>query len=147
MARGVIRLLGAQDGPQACALYAHLMPDIAPPSAFEKLASHPGTSVAGAEINAQLVAMATLHLMPNMTQGGRPYGLIENVITHPEHRGHGHMRRVMEYLHQIAWDAEAYKIMLMTGRDTGAKCFYEALGYSADQKHGMQIRRVPPRAV
>lgn len=143
----MIRLLHERDAVQACALYAQLMPDVALPAMFETLLAHPGTSVAGAEINGQIIAMATLHILPNMTQGGRPYGLIENVITHSDHRGHGHMRRVVEHLHQIAWDADAYKIMLMTGQDTGAKGFYETLGYSADQKHGMQIRRVPPRAV
>jgi hypothetical protein len=33
----------------------------------------------------------------------------------------------------------------MTGTATGAQGFYEKLGYSADQKLGMQIRGVPPR--
>ncbi|SPH19937.1 hypothetical protein ASD8599_00677 [Ascidiaceihabitans donghaensis] len=139
------RFLTSEDAENACALLAHLMPDIAAPTAFATLIDHPGTFIAGAHAGGDLIAMATLHLMPNMTQSGRPYGVIENVVTHPDHRGKGHMRGVMAHLHKQAWQANAYKIMLMTGRDTGAKGFYEKLGYSADQKHGMQIRQVPPR--
>lgn len=141
----MIRFLTAKDAENACALLTHLTPDIAAPSAFARLIDHPGTFVAGAHSSGELISMATLHLMPNMTQGGRPYGVIENVVTHPDHRGKGHMRGVMAHLHKQAWKNDAYKIMLMTGRDTGAKGFYEKLGYSADQKHGMQIRQVPPR--
>lgn len=121
------------------------MPDVADIVQFSQVLAHPGTTVAGAEVAGQIVAMATLHLLPNMTQGGRPYGLIENVVTLPVHRGQGLMRQVMKFLHAHAWGAQAYKIMLMTGQDTGAKGFYGTLGYSADQNHGLQIRQVPPR--
>lgn len=141
----MIRLLGAADASEACALYRVLMPDVADTAQFETILSHPGTFVAGANDGGRIVAMATLHLLPNMTQGGRPYGLIENVVAQDAYRGAGHARAVMEFLHDIAWTAQAYKIMLMTGRDTGARGFYENLGYSANQKHGMQIRQVPPR--
>ena len=43
------------------------------------------------------------------------------------------------------WAADAYKVMLVTGQGTGARGFYERLGFRADEKHGMQMRRVPPR--
>jgi GNAT superfamily N-acetyltransferase len=84
--------------------------------------------------------MATLHLMPNMTYHGRPFGLIENVVTLPDARGQGFARAVMMALADTAQDANAYKIMLLTGRDNEAKGFYERLGYNADEKHGMILR-------
>ncbi|MEO1364479.1 MAG: GNAT family N-acetyltransferase [Pseudomonadota bacterium] len=89
--------------------------------------------------------MVTLHILPNMTQGGRPYALIENVVTHAEHRGAGHGRQVMEAAVAAAWAADCYKIMLLTGQTAQARGFYEALGFSADEKWGMTLRRAPLR--
>jgi hypothetical protein len=46
---------------------------------------------------------------------------------------------------EIAWAANAYKTMLLTGTTSGVKGFYEKLGFRADLKHGMTIRRAPER--
>ncbi|MEX0370881.1 MAG: GNAT family N-acetyltransferase, partial [Tateyamaria sp.] len=102
-------------------------------------------SVWGAFAEQTLVAMATLHVLPNVTQGGRPYALIENVVTHAGHRGTGAGRRVMDAAIAAAWDADCYKIMLLTGRTAEARGFYEKLGFVADEKWGMTIRRGPVR--
>lgn len=112
--------------------------------AFAQLLSHPGTTVMGAAQAGRIVSMATLHLMPNMTYHGRPFGLIENVVTLPDARGKGFARAVMAALAETAQAASAYKIMLLTGRDNNAKGFYERLGYNADEKHGMILRLDPP---
>ena len=40
-----------------------------------------------------------------------------------------------------AWDADCYKVMLLTSQQRGAKGFYESLGFSSTDKFGMQIRR------
>ncbi|EEA93489.1 GNAT family N-acetyltransferase [Pseudovibrio sp. JE062] len=111
---------------------------------FAKLLDHDGTMVFGLEIYDQIVSCATLHILPNMTYGGRPYCLVENVVTLQAYRGRGFGRMVMDTLRNEAWQANAYKIMLLTGKDRGAKGFYESLGYKADQKHGMVLRQVPP---
>lgn len=36
--------------------------------------------------------------------------------------------------------------MLLTGTAFGARGFYEKLGFEADSKHGMIMRRAPQRA-
>ncbi len=79
-----------------------------------------------------------------MTYGGRPYCLAENVVTLKAYQGRGFGRKVMNALRDAAWEANAYKIMLLTGQDRGTKGFYESLGYKADQKYGMVLRQVPP---
>lgn len=89
--------------------------------------------------------MATLHILPNMTQGGRPYAVVENGVTHSDHRGAGHGRVVMQAVIDAAWSADCYKIMLMTGRIAKARGFYEKLGFGADEKWAMTLRRVPVR--
>lgn len=112
---------------------------------FRTLLDHPGTCLIGAERDGEVVAMATLHLLPNLTYGGRPYGLVENVVTRRGYHGQGLGRAVMQAVIAQAWRLDAYKIMLLTGRGAGAMGFYAKLGFDADEKHGMTLRRVPPR--
>lgn len=106
---------------------------------------HAGTTIFVAEEDGRLVAMATLHILPNMTFDGRPYALVENVATLKLAQGKGIGRKVMEHLVQTAWAANAYKIMLLTGKDLGARGFYEKLGFGSDEKFGMTLRRAPKR--
>lgn len=115
------------------------------PASFTALLAHPGTTIWGSEADGRITAMATLHLLPNITWGGRPYGLIENVVSLPERRGQGHGQAVMRAVIAAGWQADAYKLMLMTGREAGATGFYRKLGLSADEKHAMTLRRVPVR--
>lgn len=137
-----VRALGAPDWPYAETLYWHLTRSgaVAGRDGFAALLAHPGTTVFGLQDGARIVSMATLHILPNMTYGGRPYGLIENVVTAPDRRGRGHGRAVMEHLIAHARDAQCYKLMLLTGKGRQARGFYEAVGLSADDKWGMMIR-------
>ncbi|MEP3637757.1 MAG: GNAT family N-acetyltransferase [Paracoccaceae bacterium] len=143
------RKLHSGDHNAALELYAVLLgaePASMDLSAFDRVLRHPGTQIIGAFDNHQLHAMVTLHVLPNVTQAGRPYALLENVATHPYFRKQGFARAAMHHAIETAWAEECYKIMLLTGRNTEAKGFYEKLGFDADQKWGMQLRRVPVRA-
>ena len=114
---------------------------------FNDLVAHPGTTVWGAEANGRVVAMATLHCLPNLTYSGRPYALVENVVTLAAHRGRGLGRLVMERAMAGAWEAGAYKIMLLTGTKRGARVFYERLGFRGHDKHAMTAwHDLPPEA-
>ncbi len=108
---------------------------------WQALINHPGSTVFVAEADGQLVGTVVLHVLPNMTREGRPYALIENVVTHQGHRGKGIGRAVMQRAIEEAWAANAYKIMLLTGkqREDGVKKFYQKLGFDADTKHGMYL--------
>ncbi|WP_299730986.1 GNAT family N-acetyltransferase [uncultured Tateyamaria sp.] len=138
-----LRPLGVGDADAACALYLELTRSgrVAQPEQFSKVLSHPGTTVCGAFIGPSLAGMATLHLMPNMTYGGQPYGLIENVVTARRFQGQGVGRDVLTWLIDIAWAADAYKVMLLTGQARGAQGFYRKVGFDDSDKHGMVIRR------
>ena len=120
---------------------------IAGPGQVATVLDHPGTAIWGAWEGSALRAMATLHILPNVTQGGRAYALVENMVTHRDHRGAGHGARVMHAVVEAAWAAGCYKIMLMTGRTAAARGFYEKLGFGAEEKWGMTPRRAPLRSV
>lgn len=144
MATGAsVRTLGHADAANALVLYNELT--VGPPAddagVFASVINHPGTSVFGAFLDDKLVSMLTLHLLPNVLWQGRPYALIENVVTLRAFQKRGFGRTVMQTAIAAAWAADAYKIMLMTGQKRGAKGFYEAVGFSSEDKFAMVIRR------
>ncbi|WP_300029805.1 N-acetyltransferase [uncultured Roseobacter sp.] len=138
-----VRPLAAADSDAALALYNELTfgPPVSDPAAFLSVLDHPGTAVLGAFTDTGLVAMLTLHLLPNVTWSARPYALIENVVTRGDQQRRGFGRRVMQAALEAAWDADAYKVMLLTGQKRGARGFYESVGFSAEDKHAMVARR------
>lgn len=142
-----VRTLNIEDYAQALALYAVLnsgWPALNEQDAeeqFETVISHPGTEVLGVFDGVMLVAMVTLHVLPNMTNGGRPYALIENVVSHQDHQKRGFGRMAMQAAIDRAWSANAYKVMLLTGRGNAARGFYEKIGFDTDEKWGMILRR------
>lgn len=139
-----VRTLHRTDFSDALRLYRILTRDPVPVSenrdAFDAVLNHAGTSIFGMEENGTIIAMATLHLLPNMTSGGRPYALLENVVTDPEYQGQGIGRQVLQSCIDQARSANAYKVMLLTGEARGVRGFYEKLGFSDRKKHGMMLR-------
>lgn len=141
------RKLTVGDYPDALALYNELdqkMPALSGAwgeDRFAEVLHHDGTTIFGAVLDGKVVSMATLHILPNMTWEGRPYALIENVITHYADQGQGYGRGVMDMAISAAWGAKVYKIMLLTGRQNDTAGFYEKCGFDADEKLGFVLRR------
>jgi len=143
MASSAVRLLTAADGPEALILYNELTvgPPAQDPTTISTVIDHPGTCVFGAFSGAQLASMVTLHLLPNVLWDGRPYALIENVVTRAVFQRRGFGRQVMETAVAAAWAANAHKIMLMTGTARHATGFYEAVGFTSKGKAAMVIQQ------
>jgi ribosomal protein S18 acetylase RimI-like enzyme len=142
-----VRRLDRDDLPALLDLYTHLHSSDAELDAavagerWDAIVSMPGHSVLGVEINGALVASCSLQIVPNLTRGGRPYGLLENVVVHGDHRRRGIGADVVQRALAIAWERDCYKVMLMTGRSNeGATAFYEAIGFDADAKRGFVAR-------
>lgn len=140
----IVRELEDHDWQAATGLYAQLNSrsegQLGDQAQFEAIIGHPGTSIFGAFVEGRLCAIATLHLLPNMSYAGRPYGLIENVVADAAIMNQGVGRAVMQAAIDAAQEAEAYKVMLLTGRANEAMGFYEKLGFNADEKSGMILR-------
>lgn len=138
-----LRDLGAADVEALVALYQHLNAGDAPPGpeAVRAVFAHPGLRHFGLLRGPTLIASCNLAVIPNLTRGGRAYGVIENVVTHAEHRGQGHGQAVVQHAIAQAWAAGCYKVVLTTSRkDPAVWAFYERCGFASGDKRAFVIR-------
>ena len=133
-------------------LYQHMSPSYVKYSletAQDRLLAiqkYDGSAVLVGEVEGALVATCTLIIIPNLTRGGRPYALIENVVTHSDHLRKGFGTAILDAASQRAWAEDCYKIMLSTGSKTPSiLAFYEAAGFE-QSRTGFQKRKVEPRS-
>lgn len=132
-----IRPIRAGELDQLLALYRHLHPadpELAVTAEVEELWREIGSDrnlhYLGAEVDGRLAATCTLTIIPNLTRGARPYGLIENVVTHPDFRRRGLGTALLRAALQLAWERDCYKVMLLTSRkDEATLRFYEQAGF------------------
>jgi GNAT superfamily N-acetyltransferase len=99
--------------------------------------SDPKIRCLGGEVDGRLVASCTLVIIPNLTRGARPYGLIENVVTDADYRQKGIGTQLLRCALQMAWEHHCYKVMLLTSRkEEETLRFYEKAGFQRGIKTG-----------
>ncbi|HTI81287.1 MAG TPA: GNAT family N-acetyltransferase [Acetobacteraceae bacterium] len=99
------------------------------------------------EAETRVAATCLLVTAPNLLRGGRRHGFLENVVTHPEHRGQGHGRAVVQAALAEAWVRDCHHVLLQSGRpDPRVHLFYESLGFEPGIRTGYVARRpaAPP---
>ncbi len=146
-----VRLLQNEELRALLELYRHLHEtDLPLPDAgtldqvWGEALSNPRCRYFGGYEGDDLVSSCTIMVIPNLTRGARPYGVIENVVTHQAHRGKGWGKAVLAQALEFAWSQKCYKVMLLTGRkDEATFKFYEAAGFD---RHGKQAFIAKPAA-
>ncbi|MFW9988383.1 MAG: GNAT family N-acetyltransferase [Candidatus Odinarchaeota archaeon] len=89
------------------------------------------------EDNNKIVSSCTLSIIPNLTRGARPYGVIENMVTHTDYRNRGFGTSILRHALDFAWKNNCYKVMLLTGsKDPAIYQFYENAGFKKGIKTG-----------
>ncbi|MCP3411515.1 GNAT family N-acetyltransferase [Bradyrhizobium sp. CCGB01] len=148
MAEIIVRPAVEHDLPEVVNLYRHLHPDDPQLDAataervWSTLLSSSFMTVIVAQAAELLVSSCTLAIVPNLSRGGRSYGVIENVVTHANYRRQGLGRRILTYALDVAWQADCYKVLLATGskRETTLR-FYEGVGFQRGGKTYFEVRR------
>ena len=142
-----IRKLNADDLDQLLQLYVHLIPNEDPRpekktvrSIWESICVNSDRLYFGV-FEESMVSTCNLTIIPNLTRAGRPYGLIENVVTHTDHRRKGYGKAVLNHALAYAKNRNCYKVMLLTGsKNEGTYRFYESVGFDRHAKQGFVIR-------
>ena len=128
-------------------LYTHLHRKDAPlpeksklESIWKEIITNPLIHYFVIEYENEIVSSCTLSVIPNLTRGGRPYGLIENVVTHADYRRRGFGISILQYTLKFAWKKNCYKVMLLTGsKDPAIHQLYEKVGFKKGIKTGFVI--------
>ena len=138
-----VREAAPSDLPAIHALYRDLHDgdDPADPSARaaaeRALAAHPGAHLFLAEADDEPVATCVLFVLPNLSRGARPFGLVENVVTRRDRRNRGYATALLVHVLTFAREVDCYKVMLLTGRaDPGVHRLYARAGFRAGVKTG-----------
>lgn len=129
-------------------LYKHLSSKDAPlpprPQVVElwkEIVANPMLTYFVAEQAGRLIATCNLTIVPNLTRGARPFGVIENVVTHSDFRRRGVAKAILDRAIDTARQAGCYKVMLMSGISRkGAHALYEKVGFAKDTKLGFDLR-------
>lgn len=145
----MIRTAQMEDMPALLRLYAELSPDdpvLAPEAAHVRLEALLASSLVHllvAERDDDVVGTCLLLIMPNLTRGGRPFAVIENVVSRQDVRRQGVGLALLADAQSRAWDANCYKIMIATGRkDDAVLRFYERAGFVSGTKTFFEARRM-----
>lgn len=132
-----IRPTAEQDLPELLGLYAELHPDDpAVPAAdaaviWQQIAAQEGRTILVAERDGTVAGTADCTVLPNLTRGGRPFLLIENVVVAAACRRRGIGARLLAAAVDLAASAGCYKAQLMS-RDSRAEAhaFYQSCGFA-----------------
>jgi len=150
-----IRGLNRSDLNQLLPLYEHLhdVDDPLPPNdvlmvVWRQIQKDENHNIFGFFENSVLVSSCVLCVIPNLTRGCRPYGIIENVVTHKDYRRRGFGKAILQHALHYAWSKGCYKVMLLTGRrNESTYRFYESAGFDRNAKQAFLAKPQPAEQV
>lgn len=147
MSDPTIRAAKSADLPRILELYRHPHPADPYPSpsdaetAWAALLGSAMTTILVAEVAGILASSCMIAIIPNLTRGARSFGVIENVVTHPDYRRSGLGRSVLAAALEVAWAADCYKVMLATGSKRPETWrFYAGAGFEQGGKTYFEAR-------
>lgn len=144
----LVRKLVRNDLQGLLALYAHLhATDEALPcheqvdAVWNQIMNDSNQLYFGGFVDDRLVSACNASVIPNLTRGGRPYAVVENVVTHADRRRQGVGTAVMKRLLDECTHRGCYKIVLMSSVSrTDAHQFYELLGFDKTSKQAFILK-------
>ncbi len=97
---------------------------------FARMKAYPDYTLYVAVVAGSVVGVFALLIMDNLGHKGAPSGVIEDVVVHPDWRGMGVGRAMMEKAMALCTAKRCYKLALTTNKHRhSAHLFYETLGF------------------
>jgi GNAT superfamily N-acetyltransferase len=97
---------------------------------WQETLGQPGVHVFVSDVRDRIAATCMLITAPNLLRSGRRHGFLENVVTHPDLRGCGHGRAVIQAALACAWASDCDHVLMPSGRaDPRVHAFYKKLGF------------------
>jgi len=147
------RLARASDLPSLLALFdvsevsAAAQPRERAESIWRDTLAQRGAYVFVSDDGDRIAATCMLITAPNLLREGRRHGFLENVVSHPELRGRGHGKAVVQAALAHAWTVGCHHVLMQSGRaDPGVHGFYEALGFQPGLRTAYVASRPAPHA-
>jgi GNAT superfamily N-acetyltransferase len=132
----IARLAHASDLPSLLALFSASEVSLAveprerAEQVWQEILAQPNVHVFVSDDHGRVAATCMLVTAPNLLRGGRRHGFLDNVVTHPDLRGRGHGRAVVQAALAHAWADDCHHVLMQSGRaDTRVHDFYEGLGF------------------
>lgn len=130
-----------RDLPLILKLYAHLGMDDGSiltlkeaKTIFNRMKTYPDYKLYIALANKEVIGTFALIIMDNLGHKGAPSGIVEDVVVHPEWRGKGVGKKMMQFAMEQCKERGCYKMALSSNiKREDAHRFYESLGF---KKHG-----------
>ena len=93
------------------------------------------------EEDGQVVSSVQLGIIRSLTHNVRPFAVVENVVTHADHRQKGYASALLQKAAEIAKERNCYKLFLETGSNRESTLnFYRQNGFAIDEKHSCLMR-------
>ncbi|UYP46388.1 hypothetical protein NEF87_002673 [Candidatus Lokiarchaeum ossiferum] len=140
----VVRKINPDELDQLLELYSYFPSNVEPlPSpdiiqvTWNSIMVNPHLHYFVVEYDNKLVSTCNLAIIPNLTHGVRPLGLIENVVTAKAYENHGFGQKVLHYAKKWAKKHRCHKVVLLTGsKQPRTLKFYEKAGFQRGIKTG-----------
>lgn len=149
MEPALIRAAADDDLAGVLALYKELRPHdpVLPPDearrAWDAALKNTDVRVFVADVDGVLASSCMLAVVPNLANGGRPFGIVEHVVTLSRFRRRGLAQSVLRFALDFAWSLGCCKVVLLSGMQrVDAHKVYEAVGFRGDVERGFVAKPV-----
>lgn len=146
----ICRAAREEDLAPLLALYRELRPGDARMDAnaaqalWRRVLADPRACVFVAELDGAPVSTCMLSMTESLAHGGKPFAVMEHVVTAAAHRGRGIGRALIAHALAFAWSRNCYKVMLLSGAQRAdAHHVYLSLGFDGDAERGFVVKPVP----
>ena len=110
-------------------------------SIWDKTVANNTTTYFIAVNDCKIISSCNISIIQNLTRQGRPFGVIEIVITDRNYRRQGIGSKVINNAIEFSRQNNCYKVLLLSSiHRKDSHDFYEKIGFNGNSKKGFEIR-------